>query len=74
MHWLPTKRLDEILKPHGVTADLGKVLTTGESAGGWCAVQTALLQGSGIAGFPLRDSPVKIKAAISHYGVLDLEV
>lgn len=73
MHWLP-QNLDEHLKPLNTRGDLSKVMTIGESAGGWCSVQTALLHGTGLAGFPSSSSPVKIVAAVSCYGVLDLKV
>ena len=49
----------------GIEADLQSILTVGESAGGYLAVQSALLHAS--------SSRHKISACISQFGVLDLE-
>lgn len=43
--------------PEGISADLDHLLVTGESAGGWLALQSALLPSS-------RE---RISAVISHY-------
>lgn len=46
--------------PEGVTLDLDNILTTGESAGGWLALQS---------GF---HAPARVKAVIAHYPMVDL--
>lgn len=51
------------LQPHlpdGVTPDPDNILVTGESAGGWLALQTAL------------HVPTRVKAVIAHYPMIDL--
>ncbi|WPH04172.1 Hypothetical protein R9X50_00706000 [Acrodontium crateriforme] len=48
------------LLPEGVSVDLDHLLVDGESAGGWLAVQSALLH------------PGQISAVIAHYPMLDL--
>ena len=73
LNWLPGN-LERLLSEKGVTADLGRILLTGESAGGGSAVQAALFTGTGLAGFLGPESPVKVKAVISGFGVLDSDV
>ena len=48
--------------PQGVKADVDHVLVTGESAGGWLALQSALLPAS----------KQMISAVISHYPMIDM--
>ena len=61
-NWLQTpKTLDSYLS-HDVSADVEHLLITGESAGGWLALQSILLSAS-------RE---RIGAVISHYGMIDL--
>ncbi|KAK4507500.1 hypothetical protein PRZ48_001235 [Zasmidium cellare] len=48
------------LLPEDIVLDLENVLVTGESAGGWHALQAALLH------------PSKIRAIIAHYPMIDL--
>lgn len=61
-NWLATpNNLDNYL-PDGVSASLNRILVTGESAGGWLALQSALLPAS-------RE---KIAGVISHYPMIDM--
>lgn len=53
--------LPSLLSPLSIEADLTRIITVGESAGGYLAVQAALLH-------PEMD----VKAVISQYGVLDI--
>ena len=74
MKWLPGN-LDDAVAPYGLRVDLGKTLSVGESAGGWCAVETGLLHGTGLSGFPVQsETPVRIKAMLSQFGALDIRV
>lgn len=62
--WLP-KSLSAHVSSHNIQPDLTHVLVTGESAGGWLAIQSALLR---------SDAPgLSVRAAISAYGVLDIK-
>jgi hypothetical protein len=70
LRWLPTG-LPPIVASEGCTVDVTRTLLAGESAGGWCAVQSGLLHGTGIAGFAGSESPVKIAAVISKFGWLE---
>ena len=54
------------LKPDSVTADLSQVLVTGDSAGGWCAVHSALSQ------TPSTMKGINIRALAVAYGMLDM--
>lgn len=74
VRWLPGN-LANAVAGHGLTVDLGKTLVMGESAGGWCAMETGLLMGTGIGGFPASgESPVRIKAVLSQFGALEIRV
>lgn len=63
--WLP-RALPSLLSTHNIQPDLRHLLVTGESAGGWLAVQSALLHNSA--------TNIIIRAVISAYGVLDVKV
>jgi acetyl esterase/lipase len=61
-NWLATPHnLDQYL-PDGVSADVDNILVTGESAGGWLALQSSLLPAS----------RKKVSAVISHYPMIDM--
>jgi acetyl esterase/lipase len=60
--WMQTPgNFDEVL-PDNVTVDTDNILSTGESAGGWLALQSALLP----------ESREHIAAVISHYPMIDM--
>jgi acetyl esterase/lipase len=61
-NWLATPKNLSSYLPDGVSVDLDNVLVTGESAGGWLALQSSLLPAS-------RE---KIAAVISQYPMIDL--
>ena len=61
-NWLATPHNLSSYLPEGVSADLDNILVTGESAGGWLALQSSLLPAS-------RE---KIAAVISQYPMIDL--
>jgi acetyl esterase/lipase len=61
-NWLATPRNVDSLLPKDVTVDIDNVLVTGESAGGWLSLQSALLPAS-------RE---RISAVISHYPMIDM--
>lgn len=71
--WMPNN-LEQLVKPQGLRVDLGKTLVMGESAGAWCAVETGLFTGTGLAEFPGSEGPVKIKAMVSQFGGLNMKV
>ena len=60
--WLTTPNILNKYLPDGVSADLGNILVTGESAGGWLALQSALLP----------ESRKVISAVISRYPMIDM--
>jgi acetyl esterase/lipase len=70
LRWLPTW-LPPLVAVEGITVDMTRTLLTGESAGGWCAVQAGLFQGTGVADFAGEDSPVKVAAVISKFGWIE---
>jgi len=53
-------------QPDPVTADLNHVLVTGDSAGGWCAMHSALSQ------TPSTMNGINIRAVAVAYGMLDM--
>lgn len=61
-NWLATPNNLSSYLPKGVSADTDNILVTGESAGGWLALQSALLPAS----------RAKISAVISHYPMIDM--
>lgn len=61
-NWLATPNNLSSHLPDGVSVDLDNVLVTGESAGGWLALQSALLP----------DCREKVAAVISHYPMIDM--
>jgi acetyl esterase/lipase len=61
-NWLATPNNLDAFLPDGVSADLENMLVTGESAGGWLALQSALLPAS----------RKRIAAVISHYPMIDM--
>lgn len=67
--WLQSS-LPRILASRNLTVDLTSVLTVGESAGGYLAVQAALLHGANAG---VEAVGVNVRAAISMYGVLDIK-
>lgn len=56
--------LPKVLQDQSLAVDTTRVLVVGESAGGWCAVQSFLTASS-------VHPAVKFQAAISQYGIMD---
>ena len=61
-NWLATPDNLANKLPQGVSADIDHILVTGESAGGWLALQSALLP----------TSRKMVSAVISHYPMIDM--
>jgi acetyl esterase/lipase len=58
--WIFNGGMDRHLET-GISADLSDVLVSGESAGGWLAIQSALTQRT-----------LRIKAIVAHYPMIDM--
>ena len=67
-------QLPAALAPHGVTPDLSHAIALGESAGGWLAVQSALLHSLASPGPAEQHQQLRIRAVISAYGMLHTHV
>lgn len=61
-NWLAKPDSLKTYLPEGVSADVDNILATGESAGGWLALQSAMLPAS----------RQQVKAVIAHYPMIDM--